>query len=272
MDILKEDFFTRRSLDRSPRIVWPQAKRVLLMCIIPMIPLLLMSDNTPPAKAGAPDLTPKTINALPVSWAGESAGGPVLPSPAQYKVTKGVFLVADPKLIDPNFGESVLLILAHGGGGSLGLIINRSTARSLAGLLPSIKALENRPDTLYVGGPVYHDSLVMLLRTQEKTPSMDRVFDDIYMSRGLGELTDILKNTGPQSAFRIYAGHAGWAPGQLQGEMNRGDWRVIPADADIIFAKDPETVWPEMIRRSSQQWVYNGPRLGFLGDGFGPVD
>ncbi len=55
--------------------------------------------------------------------------------------------------------------------------------------------------------------------------------------------------------FRVYAGYAGWAPGQLEREIDRGDWHVLNADAETVFDKKPDAIWPELIERASAQWV-----------------
>ncbi len=173
----------------------------------------------------------------------------------QREITKGVFLVADPWLMDPNFSKTVVLITHHGPGGTLGVIINRPTTTRLSHLLPDIKELKTRSDTLYIGGPVFHEVLVLLLRTHAHLQSTDQVLDDVYFSQSMNVLTDMLKENSPKGAFRVYAGHAGWAPGQLQAELDRGDWRIIQADSGVAFEQDPETIWPEMIQRSSEQLI-----------------
>ena len=172
-------------------------------------------------------------------------------------VTKGVFLVAEARLTDPNFSRSVVLIIHHGQTGSLGVVINRPTTTRLSRLLPDIRTLKDRPDLLYFGGPVMHDALVMLLRSPDPPPSSVPIFEDVYFSQSIDGLTDVLRKGASPNAFRIYAGYAGWAPGQLEAELVRGDWRVIPGDPGAIFEKDPDTIWPEMIRRSSRQFIHD---------------
>jgi putative transcriptional regulator len=173
----------------------------------------------------------------------------------QREITKGVLIVADPRLVDPNFSKTVVLVTHDGPGGTIGVIINRPTTTPLSRLLPDIKELKDRPDTLYIGGPVFYEVLVVLLRTQVHLESTDQVFDDVYFGHDMKTLTGMLKENSPKSAFRVYAGYAGWAPGQLQAEFDRGDWRIIRADSGAVFEQDTETVWPEMIGRSSEQLI-----------------
>jgi len=181
-------------------------------------------------------------------------GGP------QREITRGVFLVADPWLLDPNFSKTVVLITHHGPGGTTGVIINRPTTTRLSRLLPNIKEFKNRSDTLYIGGPVFHEVLVLLLRTHIHLQSADQVLDDVYFSQDMNTLTDILKEKSSKGVFRVYAGHADWAPGQLQAEFDRGDWRIIRADSGAVFEQDAETIWPEMLRRSSEQLIKRSDR------------
>ena len=174
----------------------------------------------------------------------------------QREITKGVLLVADPRLVDPNFSKTVVLVTHDGPGGTVGVIINRPTATPLSRLLPDIKELKDRSDTLYIGGPVFHEVLVLLLRTHAHLEFTDQVLDDVYFGHDMETLTGLLKENSPKGAFRVYAGYAGWAPGQLQAEFDRGDWRIIRADSGaVFFEQDPETIWPEMIRRSSEQLI-----------------
>jgi putative transcriptional regulator len=90
---------------------------------------------------------------------------------------------------------------------------------------------------------------------------MALVFDNVYFGQSIDALTDMLAGLGPKDAFRVYAGHAGWAPGQLQGELDLGAWRILRGDSNVVFEKDSAAVWPVMIRRSSEQYIkgFNRP-------------
>jgi putative transcriptional regulator len=182
------------------------------------------------------------------------AGRPLQISP-QREITKGVFLVAGPQLLDPNFRKTVVLVIHHGLDGTLGIVINRPTTTALSRLLPDTKEFQGQPDTVYIGGPVFQQVLLLLLRSRIRLQSANQVLDDVYFSQDMNMLTDMFKQNSQKGAFRVYAGHAGWAPGQLEDEFERGDWRVIRADSGTVFEKDPDTVWPEMIQRSSEQKI-----------------
>jgi putative transcriptional regulator len=77
----------------------------------------------------------------------------------------------------------------------------------------------------------------------------------VYVTQAVEVLLDALKSDDPATAIRLFAGYAGWAPGQLADEIARGSWRVVPAEAAVLFDRDPEVIWKEMIRRTSEQFI-----------------
>ncbi len=167
---------------------------------------------------------------------------------------KGLFLVAEPTLRDPNFRETVILITHHDATGSMGVIINRPTTTPLSDLLPDVAELQGRPETLSFGGPVERNILVLLVRMRSRPEHGYRVFDNVYLTQSTDVLGDALGGDGT-AAVRLFAGYAGWAPGQLAGEIAAGGWRVVPADAGVVFDRDAEVIWKEMIRRTSEQYI-----------------
>ena len=83
------------------------------------------------------------------------------------------------------------------------------------------------------------------------------MFNDVYFSASLPVLEMTLEKLDHEQRLRVYAGHAGWAPGQLQGELRRGDWYLVGADAELIFNTEPESIWLRLIRSVSGLWVQN---------------
>ena len=194
---------------------------------------------------------PVTPNALvPVSTA------PPGSYRAQLRLDKGMFLIAARRLHDPNFARTVVLLVDYGENGAMGVVINRPTELTLAEVLPTVQELAERRDRLYVGGPVARDRIVLLLRSSEQPEEAAHVFDDIYVS---GSETALRRMAGSESfnntTFHAYVGHAGWAPGQLEGETARGDWLLAYGDSKTVFEMDAARVWPELIRRHSGVWV-----------------
>lgn len=163
-------------------------------------------------------------------------------------VEKGVLLVASPSLSDPNFHQTVLLIVEHGRGGTVGLILNRPTNVLLSEALPDFIVLKRTNHRLFVGGPVEQTQLVLLFRLTRLLPDTRQIIAGIYVGTPR-VLERIMTQPKPTEAFRAFAGFAGWAPGQLEHEMLEGAWGVLPLDTFNIFDKDPSTLWPDSISR-----------------------
>lgn len=163
-------------------------------------------------------------------------------------VKKGVFLVASPSLSDPNFHQTVLLIIEHGRGGTVGLILNRPTNVLLSEALPDFTVLKRTNHRLFAGGPVEQTQLVLLFRLTQPLPDTRQIIAGIYVGTPR-VLERIMIQPKPTETFRAFAGFAGWAPGQLEHEMLEGAWGVLPSDAFSIFDKDPATLWPDSIIR-----------------------
>jgi putative transcriptional regulator len=166
-----------------------------------------------------------------------------------------MFLVASRQLKDPNFLKTVVLLLEYSRSGAMGLVINRPTEVKLSNVLPKMEGLQDLADTLYVGGPVAKKQMLLLVRSGSKPNDSRRVFDDIYVSSSRALLQKMINDGDQGKAFRLYAGHAGWAPGQLDREVKRGGWHVLQADVATVFEKVPSEIWPELIHRSSALWV-----------------
>jgi putative transcriptional regulator len=201
------------------------------------------------------------IGAGLLAWIGarhESSGVLAQRFPLQKRRTekvapaKGVFLVAEPELGDPRFRESVVLLLSHGKGGTLGLIVNRDTAVPLSEALPDLGSTgieEGR--TVYFGGPVGLDRMLYLIREEEPSKDMTHVVGDVYFGGDQDALKDHLKAKKGDRELRLYIGHAGWSPGQLEREMELGSWQLVPADADTVFDEDADTLWLRLVEHRS---------------------
>ena len=160
----------------------------------------------------------------------------------------GVFLVAKPSIDGGPFRQSVVLLLAHGGEGTLGVIINRATEIPLSRVLSELDADETGDPSLNFGGPVALDGLMFLFESDDPPADAKIVMSDVYFSGDRDLLETLLKKKEGRDRVKLYLGHAGWAPGQLQGEIARGSWTLIPADAFTVFQKSPEAIWPELAR------------------------
>jgi len=186
-----------------------------------------------------------------------------LPVDLSEEVKPGVFLVAGNGLRDPNFRESVVLLVQHDGTGTMGVIINRPTNIPLSEALPEVHGLKGTTDPLFIGGPVGFNQLFTLIQSDKLRDEKDviRLLDDVYFNASLPILEDLLRQTDSSLSFRGYVGHAGWVPGQLDMELKSGSWLVKKADAFTIFEKDAEQIWPELIIKRQQLWVLLSPGL-----------
>lgn len=168
-------------------------------------------------------------------------------------LAKGSFLVAARRLEDPNFTETVVLLLAYGSGGAMGIVVNRPTPVKLATVLPDIEELEGREHRLHVGGPLSQGALLVLVRSPQRPADSEHVLEDVYVTSSRAVIRQALGEEGSGKRLRVYAGYAGWAPGQLAAEVGRGDWHVARGSADDVFStSDP---WRRLIERLDARWV-----------------
>lgn len=160
----------------------------------------------------------------------------------------GVFLVATPGLIDPNFRGSVVLVTQAPDGGTIGFIVNRPGRRSLAQILPDNALLKRFTEPLYQGGPVETAGLFAVFRAKENPHGALRVLGDVSFAIDPAVVESVLR--APPEQVRFFNGYAGWAPGQLAAELERGGWYVLDADAGNVFRKDVDKLWEELVRRA----------------------
>ena len=166
----------------------------------------------------------------------------------------GQFLVASRELGDPNFAESVILLIQYDSDhGAMGLIVNRRTDVTLARVFSDLKEAKGRTDTVYVGGPVELDNVLALLKSESKPEDSKHVFGDVYLVSSKALLEKTLSAQVESKSFRVYVGYAGWGAGQLEHEIALGGWHIMAADACSVFHSEPESVWPRLIRRTEQQ-------------------
>jgi putative transcriptional regulator len=172
---------------------------------------------------------------------------------ADTPLANGVFLVAKPGMADPNFRETVVLITEPEiGGGPIGVIVNRPLDTKLSRIVTDLPNVPKEFDRVYFGGPVAPDHIVFLVRTPQRPEHALKVLPDVYLSADRKVAEKIVSNRTTATAFRAYAGSSGWEPDQLQSEIERGGWYVIPADADTIFSDDPANMWQTLIRRATR--------------------
>ena len=166
----------------------------------------------------------------------------------------GRLLVATPLLGDPNFKRAVVLIVEHEvTEGTLGVVLNRPTKISVGQVLEQWTELTSDPSVLFRGGPVAQNSALALAMVPGKEEPLGwRALDGAPALARLG-LLDL--DTPPRllapaiQSLRVYAGYAGWSPGQLEAEIDEGAWFVLPAEPGDIFAAEPERLWGAVLQR-----------------------
>jgi len=159
----------------------------------------------------------------------------------------GKLLVANEKLKDPRFARTVVLLVNYGYQGAVGLIVNRPTDTKLNHVLPNVKGIQKSGDKLYFGGPVGMNQITMLIQSTSKPEESGKIFDHIYASNSLTLLEQVIEKKKPDQKFRLYAGYAGWGPGQLEAEIARNDWRIFKGNPDIIFNNAPDQIWQKLV-------------------------
>jgi putative transcriptional regulator len=161
------------------------------------------------------------------------------PVQAQTDVPNGLLLVAKSGLADPNFRETVVLVTQAADASTVGVILNRPT---------SMKH-DKTGETLYFGGPVMREVMIALFHA-ERAPEAAafHVLKGVYLSMHPRNIEALEKEA--QTSYRLFMGFAGWAPGQLEGELARDDWFVLPASAEVIFRKNTSGMWEELVRKA----------------------
>lgn len=196
------------------------------------------------------------IQSLPL-FAAETADG------------RSVMLIAAEDMADPRFRQSVVLVTRHGRGDStLGVIVNRALDAGLDRVFPELtQAAEHR---LHYGGPVAPGQIVFMLRGETAPASAIVVAERLFLSSDGDSLRQLLEASTPAGRLRVFTGFASWAPGQLENEIDRGDWYLLPVDVDAIFSDPPHELWLKLWRRATQVMVRTpqpgSPRLAALGE------
>jgi len=174
------------------------------------------------------------ICALPWAVSGDDA-----------KPVTTILLVARAELPDSNFKDSVVLVMNNIGPAPTGVIVNRPTRIAVSRLFPEFEHLAQVYDKVYFGGPVELAFVSFLFRADAAPENATRVLDGVYFSSSGEVLHKLLGRDKPMEGLRIFIGHAGWAPGQLEAEIARGDWALAPAASDAIFGGKSEHPWPQ---------------------------
>jgi putative transcriptional regulator len=155
-----------------------------------------------------------------------------------------ILIVARDHLPDSNFADSMVLVMNNLGPGPVGIIINRPMPLAVSRLFPDIERLAKVRDSVYFGGPVDFESVWFLFRAATAPEHAIQACDGVYLSADRELLLRLLGRNKPMDGLRIFLGHAGWAPGQLEAEIERHDWTSKRAEMEAIFSGKSEHPWP----------------------------
>ena len=162
-----------------------------------------------------------------------------------------LILIAHPAFRDLEYRQTVLVAAPAPNGGHVGVILNRPTRRSLGSLFPEHEPSKKVMDPVYYGGPFSRGALVALVRA-DNTPGSGSVLlmKNLYLAFRANTIDHVIEAT-PNEA-RYFVGYVGWRPGELRGEIDRGLWSVANADLEVIFRKDTEGLWEELLQQSKR--------------------
>ena len=159
-----------------------------------------------------------------------------------------IVLVAKPGLPDPNFSETVVLVTRGSEGNPIGVILNRPTNVRVRDIAPRFPGAENYAPPVYAGGPVMREVLVALYATS--APPAHAAFEvlpGVYLTLHPANIEALL--AAPPARARIYAGFSGWAPEQLEAEIESGSWYVVRASEALLFRADTREMWSELVAK-----------------------
>ena len=170
-------------------------------------------------------------------------------APASAQEDDAVLLVAHPAFRDLDYRQTVVLASPAPNGGHVGVILNRPTKRSLGSLFPDHEPSKKVIDPVFYGGPFSRGALVALVRTDQNPGGGSvPVMKNLYLAFRANTIDHVIEST-PNDA-RYYVGYIGWRPGELKSEIERGLWAVLAPDADLVFRKDMDGLWEELLQQS----------------------
>jgi putative transcriptional regulator len=175
--------------------------------------------------------------------------------PGSDDLAPGLFLVAPRHAADRSFAETVVLLLHHDQTGTLGVVINRPTNIAISRVFEDMKPAQRINNLAYAGGPVQAEAVLALYRSNKKIDDAAPVLGDVYLISTKAALDKVFGSKPTAKNLRVYLGYTGWAPGQLEHEMELEMWRTLPGDSESVFDPDPSSVWPRLIERTEMRYA-----------------
>jgi putative transcriptional regulator len=164
----------------------------------------------------------------------------------------GQLLLASPALLDPNFRRAVVLVGAHSEDGAMGVVLNRPSEVMVGEAVPQLEPAVDEEEPVYLGGPVQPSSIVLLGEFLDPAPAGLLVLGRIGFPAPEAGIEELAQATARR---RVFAGYAGWGEGQLDLELEQGDWIPQPALPDDVFTETPEELWSTVMARKGGSYV-----------------
>ena len=165
---------------------------------------------------------------------------------------KGQLLLDSGQLRGSFFQRTVVLICQHDAEGAFGLVLNRTTGNNVGEMIVADLPETLKSCPLYLGGPV-QPSALSFLHTDTFVADAN-VMPNLSLGHSVDDLVDLGESFSATRKLKLFAGYAGWSPGQLEDEMKRKAWLTHPASLELVFDTAPEQLWQEILRRKG--WKY----------------
>ena len=166
---------------------------------------------------------------------------------------RGKLLLASPTMTDPNFARSVILVAEHTEEGAMGLVLNRPAETTVAEAVPDLAWLADDDASVFVGGPVAETAVIVLAEFDRPELAGALVEDDLGFIGA--DADDPERLDGAIRRARVFAGHAGWGPGQLEGELAEEAWIIEPPQREEIFTAEPDELWATVLKRKGSRYA-----------------
>jgi putative transcriptional regulator len=171
----------------------------------------------------------------------------------QMDSLRGKLLLASPTMADPNFSRTVVLIAEHTEEGAMGLVLNRPATATVGDAVPDLAWLAEDAAQVYVGGPVAETAVIVLAEFDR--PDLAGALVDGDLGFVGAEADDPALLDGAVRRARVFAGHAGWGPGQLEDELAEDAWIVEPPRREEVFTDEPDELWAAVLRRKGRRYA-----------------
>lgn len=169
-----------------------------------------------------------------------------------FKSLKGQLLLDNGRLQGSFFHRTVLLICQHDSEGAFGLVLNRPTGNKVGDAITASMPENLKTHELFLGGPVQPQAL-SYLHSDNYLPDAN-VMPNLNLDHSLDSLLEIGETFSATLQLKIFAGYAGWSPGQLDDEMKRNTWLTHPASIELVFSTKPDELWPAILKEKGWQY------------------